>query len=885
MGSIEPRIKIANWNARSLRAKKYELSNFLAHECIDIGMITETRLNPSCNFSLPNHSIIRLDRPNPGSGGGVAILVRRGIRYNIIPHPKTKIIEAIGVKISTLRGDITFFVVYVPQQCMDINGTSGLFTEDLKKLTEHRTRFVVAGDLNARHALWRNRQGNKNGKLLADFLDSGTCTIHFPDKPTYLSTHGTTSTLDVFLSDLPLSKPVTHHQLDSDHYPVVCVLECSPTLVPTVKRPDYHRVQWTTFNQLLESRIPDHPELQTIEAIDYHLEKFEDAVHFAENTCVQWVPVKHTFVQIDPDTRRLIQQRNAVRRRYQRTGCPLQKFRVSNLNSLIKVRMTEIRNRNFANNIERMEHLSRPFWKTAKILKQKPKALPPLKDDSEELLVSPIEKANAIASKLIEAHSLGNTMVSPHETAVRQTSMELSERNDDMTFDEITEDDVCNAVKKAKNMKAPGNDAIFNLVLKKLSSKSYRYLAAIFNSCFRLNHFPTRWKTGKVIPILKPGKDPTLPKSYRPITLLSAVSKILERLILQRLMVHVEQQQVIMPQQFGFRKGHSTVHQLVRVENIIKRTKSLSDNCAMILLDVEKAFDNVWHSGLIHKLVQKNFPTYLVKIVSSYLSNRNFEVHIAGARSESHRVPAGVPQGSVLGPLLYNIYTSDVPQLPAGCKLALYADDCAILANGRTPIKYRSKLQKGVTEYVSYLNSWKIKVNGEKCQAIVFKHRPAPKLSPPPGCNIIVNGIPISWTNEVNYLGVIIDEKLLYRSHTEKIKSRCFGLLQTLYPLINRRSKLHLRNKLAVYKAIIAPMVNYAMPMWGSCAEVHKRKLQITENKILRMILDAPRDTRISELHNIAGCKMIRERIEDAFAGFIVSAEMSDNQLIRELIG
>nr|XP_029723030.1 uncharacterized protein LOC115263789 [Aedes albopictus] len=176
----------------------------------------------------------------------------------------------------------------------------------------------------------------------------------------------------------------------------------------------------------------------------------------------------------------IIQQRNAVRRQFQRTGCLLKKQELSLLNNQIKNRMHEIRNKQFSQDIRRLDDHSRPFWKVAKILKKRPQAVPPLKDEVDGLLVSPLEKANAIASKLVEAHNLGASMPSPHEEAVRRTINQLDD-NDEAPFDgQVTEDEVRSAIKRTKNMKAPGNDGIFNLVLKKLSSKSNRFLAAIF---------------------------------------------------------------------------------------------------------------------------------------------------------------------------------------------------------------------------------------------------------------------------------------------------------------------------------------------------------------------------------------------------------------------
>ncbi|KAL9702246.1 hypothetical protein quinque_005764 [Culex quinquefasciatus] len=654
--------------------------------------------------------MIRLDRPN-SSGGGVAVLVKQGIRYNILPHPKTSIIEAIGVNIHAEQGDVKLFAVYAPRQCVDSNGTSDLFAEDLRKLTDGQTRYVVAGDLNARHPQWRNHIRNKNGALLADHLSSGTCDIYFPDDPTFLSPAGTPSTLDVFLSDLPLSKPTTIQDLSSDHYPVVCKLECTPTPARPAMRRDYHRVNWVSLSRIVDSRIPDQPELPTIEAIDNQLEAFENAVQQAEEACIREVPVRRQFTAIDDFTRQLIQQRNIVRRQFQRSGCLLKKEEVSLLNAEIRNRMLQIRNKQFANNISQMTDHSKPFWKVAKLLKKRPSPVPPLKVNGD-LLVSPQEKVNAIAGKLVEAHHLGAGMVSPHEAAVQQSMRELDDQTNAAPFPgRVTEDEVRAAV-----------------------------------------------------------------------------------------------------------------------------------------------------------------------------NERKFRVHLPGAISEVQEVAAGVAQGSLIGPILYVLFTSDVPPLPAGCSLALYADDSAIVANGRTPTHYRSRLQQGVTAYVSYLASWKIKVNEAKTQAILFRHRLSPKLLPPPDCYLRVNGCIVPWMEEVIYLGLIFDTKLLYRAHSDSLKRRCSGLVKALYPLIARGSRLSLKNKLAIVKSVVAPVVNYAMPVWGKCAETHKRKLQVVQNRLLKIVLNAPFDTRTSELHRVSGCKTIQQRLEDSLDRLHLSATASEHPLIRALV-
>lgn len=399
-----------------------------------------------------------------------------------------------------------------------------------------------------------------------------------------------------------------------------------------------------------------------------------------------------------------------------------------------------------------------------------------------------------------------------------------------------------------------------------------------------MNDFPSSWKSAKVIPIRKPGKDPSSPKSYRPISLLSGLSKLFEKAIHHRLLESAENLNILLEEQFGFRRGRSTVHQLTRVTNVLRRNKFVSKTSAMALLDVEKAFDNVWHDGLVYKLQRYNLPSYLVKIINNYLSARTFRVSISGASSNAHNIVAGVPQGSILGPLLFNLFTSDMPEPPEGGILSLFADDTSIVYNGRVIRALVAKLQRGLDALTEYLTSWKICINAAKTQVIIFPHSKSPKLVPPGDCKIILNGTTVEWANEAGYLGLTLDSKLIFRQQVDKTVTKCNVLLKLLYPLINRRSSLSLKNKLAVYKQIILPVIEYGMPVWESCAKTHHLKLQRVQNKFLRMILNTPPRTRTSEVHRLAGIKTLHERFGECKEKFRVRCLHSDQAPIRALV-
>lgn len=876
-----PFLKLLNWNARSVVRKKLELLDFCLREEVDILVLTETHLQPKVSFSLPYFKTVRLDRTE-GVGGGVAIAIRSNISARVLPHFRTSLIEALGVEVELSGSKLIVIAAYCPKQCS--NDLKSTFNSDLSKITRFRQKFIVAGDLNARHENWNNNIRNCNGKLLFNDSLFGHYQICYPFEATFLSSAGYPSTLDFFLTNLnTISQPQVHNELSSDHYPVS--IEIAERLRTTGERSrkDYHHVDWMRFQRCVESKINFLTNLETTENIDTCIANLEQAITQAEDECIRKLPVAQRVLQLDNYTKLLIRYRNIIRRQAQRTRNPVKQILQNRLNKLIASRVDRIKNINFEKEVSKLKQGSRPFWQVTKLLKNKPLQIPPLKS-SGSLLVSPVEKANAIGEHIVASHNLGSEITSPMEPVVLETLSELQNTRCYVPADKrITGDQIRLATKNSKNMKAPGFDGILNLALKNLSTITYDHLANVFNRCLELHYFPERWKTAKVIPIPKPGKDPSLASSYRPISLLSSMSKVFERLILDRFLLHVNTNSILLPEQFGFRHGHSTTHQLRRVVNIINNNKRVAKSTAMATLDVEKAFDNVWHHGLIYKLFRYNFPIYLIKIIQAYLSNRNFKVVIKNLESLIFHIAAGVPQGSLIGPSLYTVYTSDLPPLPDGCFLSLFADDTAILCKGRATLTAKNKLQQSLDLISDYSKTWKIKINSSKTNSILFTYNNSPSLVPPTHCRVVMDGSIIEWSDEVVYLGLTLDRMLLFRNHVDKVVNRAAKLTKCLYPLIGRRAKTIQKNKILIYKQIFLPMLLYASPVWGCCATSHKNKIQNVQNKSLKMILNVPHNTRTDHIHNITNTPTIENNILDRKRKFQAKCTLSPHNLINTL--
>ncbi|GFW73556.1 RNA-directed DNA polymerase from mobile element jockey [Trichonephila clavipes] len=206
-------------------------------------------------------------------------------------------------------------------------------------------------------------------------------------------------------------------------------------------------------------------------------------------------------------------------------------------------------------------------------------------------------------------------------------------------------------------------------------------------------YFPEAWKHAIITLLPKNGKDNKLAINYRPISLLSAIGKIFEKIILKRIKQYADANNCIPDFQHGFREERSTCHQLLRLTNLIIAGFNQHETTGGVFLDAEKAFDRVWHDGLIFKLIKLNFPPYIIKLIYSYLSDRSFQVKIDSTLSRTAPIATGCPQGSILSPILYSLYTQDFPTTPV-VDVCLFADDAAIITQACCPDIVKEYLQK-----------------------------------------------------------------------------------------------------------------------------------------------------------------------------------------------
>ncbi|GFY31950.1 RNA-directed DNA polymerase from mobile element jockey [Trichonephila clavipes] len=374
----------------------------------------------------------------------------------------------------------------------------------------------------------------------------------------------------------------------------------------------------------------------------------------------------------------------------------------------------------------------------------------------------------------------------------------------------------------------------------------------------------------------KPNKDLKFPINFRPISLISSIAKIFEKILLSRIQQHATDNSIIPDFQHGFRKETSTCHQLLRVANKIIHGFNHSKTTGGLFLDVEKAFDRLWHNGLIYKMIHLHFPDYLIYILADYLNDRTFQIKIDATISRTGQIQAGCPQGSNLSPILYNIYTHDFPTSP-GVEICLFADDAAIVRQAASPQDVRTTLQKYLMKLKKWLKLWRISINTTKSRAILFKKGSFKnKLQP-----LRLFGNSINWFDDVEYLGVVLDKKFTFKTHLDKITCKFKTRLRALHKLLNNKSRLSIHNKRSIYLQYLLPIITYASPIWGCAAACHINKLQILQNRALRLILNAPTYTKRIHLHRDLKIPALSSRIRKLATNFHDQAASHPNSLIN----
>lgn len=820
-------IRLALWNANGLQYKNLEIENFLNVNNVDILLVSETHFTDRTYIKIPHYTAYHTEHPDGTAHGGSAILIRSSIKHYEQPEYKTDYLQATTIQVAQkLTTPINVSAIYCPPRHTHTKQLLQPFFETLGQA------FIAGGDFNAKHTHWGSRLTTTKGRVLFKLITDNKYEVLSTRRPTYWPTdpNKIPDLLDFFITN-GLSpnymEVIPNYDLMSDHSAVIATI--STSVIYRIPSPSLanRKTDWNNFKDYIEQHLNRSIRLKTTEEIEVATNHFTTIVQEAGwNSTPQPTNIKISSPNIPNEIMEIVKEKRRARARWQRTHSIEDKRRFNQLNNQLRQKLKTAKNETFKTYLQSINTHDNSIWNATKGIKQPKTHIPPIRNGNTWLRTDK-EKAEAFADHLAEVFQPNSNEIDQDIEEELQSPLQMS-----LPIRKITANEIEKEIKKMKNKKAPGQDLITTNILKQLPGHGIRFLQVLFNGILRLTHWPLQLKFAQIILIQKPGKPPTEVNSYRPISLLPTISKLLERLILRRINENSMQEAWLPNHQFGFRQQHSTIQQCHRLTNIIQTAQQRKSFCTTAFLDVRQAFDRVWHRGLQYK-IKKFFPSDYYLLLRSYLTHRTFQTRIGQDTSQIKEISAGVPQGSVLGPMLYLLFTSDLPTTES-TEIGTLADDTAVLACNNDPIAASAALQHHLNQIEQWLRKWRIRVNETKSAHVTFttKHQQCPA--------VILNNTILPQTTEVKYLGLHIDKRLTWKTHINKKRKQMDLKLKQMYWIMGKKSNLSLENKILLYKSIIRPIWTYGCQLWGCASRSNVEVIQRFQSKTIRTIADAP---------------------------------------------
>ena len=463
------------------------------------------------------------------------------------------------------------------------------------------------------------------------------------------------------------------------------------------------------------------------------------------------------------------------------------------------------------------------FWKYVNSNRKVSNSIPILIDENGKDVVSDIDKANLFSKQFsysppdpipLTLNKLNNQALQPNTQFIKFIP----------DFSPLA---IGNVLKNLKNNKAMGIDNIPNCFLRKVHYELSFPLAKIFAVSYFSGIFPSIWKIGKVIPVHKK-KCRSDPSNYRPITLNPTMSKVFEKIITNKLLEVCSNLNLLSPNQFGFLPGRSVESQLLKCVNDWTLNLENKTRTDILYLDLTKAFDRISHKLLLHKLRNLGFPQDFLNFITSYLADRSQTVSINNANSMPRKVEMGVPQGSVIGSLLYVIFANEIPSVIKHSTIVMYADDIKIYKQIKSMSDW-AKFQLDINAVCDWLQDNGLALSTEKCGILKIGEKFLPSMN----MGYHISGEKITEFDSFRDLGVQMDSQLTFDSHVRSLATRAKSISKCLK---NAFATPGNKFRLQMHKTFILPVLESFSPIWSPLAMGHIKLLESVQRSLTKRL-------------------------------------------------
>ena len=838
--------KKQNWrtlvvNVNSASGKTAEITNLIDATDPDAIILTETKLDgtiKNTEFLPPTFTTYRKDRSR--HGGGVAIAIRSCFHTEAIELDSQS--ESVWATCNLRGGRKVLLGSYYrpPEKGIEsIDNLESVLVQIERKIKNNPNAIVVlGGDFNAGDIDWCSGKihlHSKKRKLherLLDALRNANLT-QLQMEPTRGE-----NTLDLFCTNKPgLTKSISTIPGISDHEIIVADSNFNP--VHNKKRPykiyQYNKADWTKIRQSTIKFAEEYLSKQDENDIDTNWNKFKKHIL---NTMEQLIPSrlvsqKFAVPWINTEIKRMGKKKQRLYNKWKRTGRPEDreafKSAKKEANKIIRKAHWDYVNKALIDGLN--EKNSKPFWKYIKAKKLENFGIAPLKKDNT-LHCSAAQKAKLLNDQFYSVFTKDRGEPIPDISGSKYPQIEP------LT---IREAGVLKLLNEIDPKKASGPDNIPCRMLKILAAEISPVLCQLFNQSIKQGHVPQEWKEAKVTPVFKKG-NVHLPENYRPVSLTCVCSKLLERIVCGHIRAHLDKHKILSTVQHGFRARHSCETQLLTTIQDLASSWDRKEQIDVAVLDFAKAFDTVPHRKLLFKLGHYGITNNIHSWIESFLTGRVQRVVVDGVASDSVQVESGVPQGTVLGPLLFLVHINDLPDVVSS-KVRLFADDCLLYRTITSPVD-QIAFQTDLDRLVEWAGKWGMRFNTSKCNILRLSRSRKPHSR-----MYSLSDEILQLVDDTKYLGVNINKELSWSPHVENVAHKTTN---TLAFLRRNLQQCPARLKEQAYASLVRSVLEYAAPIW----DPYKVGDIATLEKVQR---SAARFVKNDHRHQSSVTKMIRE--------------------------
>ena len=807
-------------NIRSLRFHIDELRIHLQDSDPSVILLTETWLtenDPLKQFDLEGYQPIESKPRKTGIRGGVAFYAKEDIEYQILEYESE--LECLAGTFKFDEANTKSFCVIYRPDAVRFGKFLELFESLLEFLSTLKNDCIIFGDFNVDTLV-----DDSENKQYLNLLRAYGFSVQ-NNEPTRVTS--TTATCIDHVSAKSFLKIKTMKLTISDHYG----LEAEIPFFPCSKK---------SFDQLMPlSRNINHirnNSLNLLFLLDQKLRKIDDDMDiepFVENIiycileCVDRFAPERTMKRKKHGSWITNQIKNSIKKRDN-----LFQNWIKNPTNENHLAFKKVRNqiRSMIRNAKREQNFKELGENpSTKLTYKKLKGRSNYQNNTTDIL--DVENINKYFS------GVGKLLSDQLPDSIYRSQIDQNESS--MVLHEVGINEISSIIKKLKNKRSTDPDGISNEILKCCSPVIDEYICKIVNKCIRAECFPRQLKIAKVVPIFKKG-DKTQPENYRPISILSPIGKVIEKVLLKQMNSFFTKNNLFSSNQFGFRSKRSCSHAIAEVTDYIRNEIDKRGSGIACFIDLKKAFDTLDHSILLEKLYRYGFRGPVLNIIRHYLTERKQFVQVKANKSSLQSITCGVPQGSVLGPFLFLIYFNDLPKNCLQSKTTLFADDTTVYNLDRNS-------SHGITSDIQRIRKWlvtnKLTVNVDKCETVGFgRAQPLPN-------DAFDTELPLK--GHCKYLGVQIDTKLNFKDHINYVTKKLNKFCGLMY---NIRERFPTRCLLMFYKTMAKPIITYALMVYGGTAKTNLEMIEKAQRRILRAIFYKKRcDSlqNIYERHNI----------------------------------